>query len=308
MHQQLQENQSVVIAVDIGATNMRVALITQKGHFLQRTIVRTVHPRMSEESLLAQIKDCIDNVYNSETYALVCIGVSVAGPLTTEKTGFRPPNLPIEKVEIVAPLNSWYGCPVVILGDTKAAVYAEWYERKMADMAYVTISSGVGCGVITDGKLLQGYGNSAGEMGHMPLADPYGESQVSDWESYVAGKGIVEFWQRWCVHHDVKNDQLIDSAKDLYEAYEKDQNVQLFLDNVSRLNARGVENIIFAYNPQVIIFGGSIAYNNWNIFIAGVRKYIRRDIVTPLPQFELTKMGDDVSLRGVAMYAWKSLK
>lgn len=296
-----------LIAVDIGATNLRTALVLSDGTVLKKNSLRSPQKGRGGMTVTKQVISQITALKIPTKYEITAIGVSVAGPITNGGDGFNPTNLDFEYVPLVDPLHKKYNIPVSVVNDTNAAVYAEWscgYGKggRVRNICYVTVSSGIGSGVIVGGYIALGRDGSFGEVGHCSVDVSYIDGQ-HDWEYYAAGTGIVRFYQSWCASRGVAPKKKYKTPKSLFAAQKKDVDLKSFFTELGKVNAQGVSNVVMSYNPSVIVFGGSVAQNNWESFIAGVRRHIRRDIISPLPQMRLTELGDDISLIGAAMYA-----
>lgn len=305
-----------IIALDIGGTNLRVALVSPTGEIIVKKMFPT--PQTGGARV---ISDALVNAVNKlgvRNVSRACaIGVSVAGPVNVTKGTFDAPTLKLTDIAVTEPLAKAFGLPVSLLNDTKAAVFAEHTvghgkSRAISHILYITISSGIGVGAVVDDRLLLGRDQSAGELGHATVSNLY-NPRTHSWEHYCAGKkdpakGIVHFYRSWCgATGEVINTKITKPQHVFGGATRGDTQLQSFMNVVGELNAQGVTTAMLAYNPQVIVFGGGIACNHWDLIIKGIRKNIRRDIITPLPRLVLTNLGDSVSLIGAALYAKNQL-
>lgn len=166
----------MLAGLDIGGTKIAYAIAdegseTVRGH-LRRPTAATADAdadllRMAEDlrGLLAE--------HGTAPESLSALGVSAAGPLDRENgTLLQPPNLPWERAEVVGVLSEALGCRVVLENDANAAALAEWHYgagRGTRDMVFLTMSTGVGGGLILGGRLHHGVGCAAGEVGHVPV-------------------------------------------------------------------------------------------------------------------------------------------
>jgi len=314
------EKTSVVLAVDIGATNLRVALVDMHGSVCKKHTNSTPKKGDHGDELTDFVVMCISSLLDDmdtrecETYKIVSIGVSVAGPLLSDQKSYKPTNIHFGLVDIATPLIKKYALPVVLLNDTKAAVYAEWKIGKgrtfggayaAQNMCYITLSTGIGAGMILDGQLALGRDGSFGHVGQVSVNSPvcYGDH---DWESYVGGINIAGFFAKWSAEK-CQDASVYASATALFAAVEADSNVQEFMQIIKRINGQGLSNVIHAYNPELIVLGGSVAQHNWDLLTDGLHKHIRKDLIEVLPEIVLTDLGDDISCQGVALYAFDQL-
>ncbi len=167
----------MLLGIDLGGTKVAYALARSDGEILARSRTATPQsgdPEADVEAIVATARKlCEDNGVR----ALERVGLSAPGPLD-RSTGriLGPPNLSgWTDVPIVAWLESGLGCPVRLENDANAGALAEWRAgagRGSKEMIYLTMSTGVGGGLILDGKLYRGHGGGAGEVGHVPVEWP----------------------------------------------------------------------------------------------------------------------------------------
>ncbi|MDR1420533.1 MAG: ROK family protein [Treponema sp.] len=129
------------------------------------------------------------------------LGISCGGPLDSRRgLILSPPNLPgWDEVPVTALLGKETGLPCFLENDANACALAEWYwgaGRGCSDMAFLTFGTGLGCGLILDGRLYRGSGDLAGEVGHIRIAEdgPEGYGKRGSWEGYCSGGGISRMY------------------------------------------------------------------------------------------------------------------
>jgi glucokinase len=167
----------LILGIDIGGTKMAAVLATADGKILARQAADTRpddDPESNLESLLDLARACLKQK-KVEATSLEGIGISCGGPLDT-KTGtiLRPPNLP--KWGSV-PVRAWFekrlpGIPIVLDNDANATAQAEWRwgaGRGTRNMVFLTMGTGIGGGLILDGRLYHGTNDLAGEVGHQTI-------------------------------------------------------------------------------------------------------------------------------------------
>src|SRR5690606_35210320 len=162
-----------LVGVDIGGTKIAVAL-GEAGGTVRARRRRPTDPSGRPEDDLARIADDVRAVVAEAGLALsdvAAVGVTAPGPLDAEAgVVLLPPNLPgWRNVPIVSALRDALGVPVFLENDANAAALAEWHfgaGRGLRHMVYLTMSTGVGGGLVLDGRLYRGVLGSAGEIGH----------------------------------------------------------------------------------------------------------------------------------------------
>lgn len=147
------------------------------------------------------VNETIANIINAvEKFgANDAIGISCGGPLDSKRgVIMSPPNLPgWDNIEIVKMLRDKFNVPVGIQNDANACALAEWKYgagKGAENMIFLTFGTGMGAGLILNGKLYSGTNDMAGEVGHMRLAEfgPVGYGKAGSFEGFCSGGGIAE--------------------------------------------------------------------------------------------------------------------
>ena len=166
-----------VIAGDFGGTNLRAALVGDTGEVLVRHEVST-HPDASPEAVLERIAELLTHVRNAGSEPPVAASLAVAGLIDAE--GGRvmvSPNIPaFRNLALTEPLSERLGIPVSIENDASAAALGEYRfgaGQGTRHLLHTTLGTGIGGGLVIDGRLYRGAQGLAGEIGHIML-DPAG--------------------------------------------------------------------------------------------------------------------------------------
>ena len=211
-------------------------------------------------------------------------GVSCGGPLSSE-TGviMGPPNLPgWDDVHIVEILEKEYGVPSGLQNDANACALAEWRYgagRGTKNMAFLTFGTGLGAGLILDGRLYAGTNDNAGECGHIRLADegPVGFGKAGSFEGFCSGGGIAQIGKAF----GEKNPQCAFygdyTAKAIGDAAEAGDETALEVYKISgEMLGRGLSILIDLLNPQKIVIG-SIFERSRDLLWPHCKKYIDKE-------------------------------
>jgi glucokinase len=303
---------SQVIAVDLGGTNVRVARISGDGVIEKK--ISTLTPASPETP--ADIVDVVvemirliskgENVSESEG-----IGVSVAGPVNSHRgVVVNPPNISLPEIPLVGPLVKEFGIPVRLINDCPAGALGELYfgdGKGCRDFVYITISTGIGGGVVAGGKILLGRNGNAAEIGHFHVDTRYnvmcGCGHAGHWEAYASGRHIPEFFSRWCQDHNIMitGDWAL-SASGIFDAVKTGYpGLDDFMVEFGRINARGISDVIVAYDPSRIILDGSVIQNNADLLLPLFNKYIDRFL--PLPEIRVSRLNGLSPLLGASVIA-----
>jgi glucokinase len=300
------------IAVDIGATNTRVALGSSEGELLEVVVFSTWEERSPEE-YIARIARIAVELERRHGVEAIGVGVGSPGPLDMKKGEVvNAPNMPFKRIEVVRLLREALGKPVAFANDAvTAAVGEKWWGmgQDKENLVYVTISTGIGGGVYVDGELLLGKEGNAHEIGHM-VVDAEGRltcgcGKRGHWEAYSSGRGIPNL-ARFLADTDpaLREETSLPlgpelTAKEVFDAFRRgDPLARKVVEWVNRFNACGFANIVNAYDPELITVGGSVALNNPDVLLQGLRDRVAEYAVNRVPEITLTRLGANVGLLG----------
>lgn len=305
------------LAVDLGATNVRVALVSESGNIVAKLKEKTPkhgkNGTVISEKIIEMIKQLLAD---HPAVRPIGIGVSSMGPLDYARGGpLHSPNISFGFVPLTGPLRKKFSLPVFLFNDANAAVLGEQRfgaGKNKKNLVYITISTGIGGGAIVDGKLLLGKSGNAAEIGHMLADTAYNircscKKGTGHWEGLASGRNMPRFFRVWANAHEKKAGALPVAAKDIFDrAQSGDAVAREFLGVLHRVNARAVSNIIAAYDPELITIGGSVMAMNARVLLPGIKKYVDRLLKTP--EIRVTRLGDDIALLGAAAAVFKQCK
>ncbi|MEM2568985.1 MAG: ROK family protein [Candidatus Bathyarchaeia archaeon] len=313
--------EKMAVGVDLGGTNVRVALGSKDGRILGKILEKTEKSR-GPEGIIEQIIRMIHAV-TAERVSLKDIegiGIGSAGPLDIKRGCLmKPTNLPFDSVPLVKSLEDEFGLPTSLLNDCVAAVMGERYfglGKGHDNLVYVTISTGIGGGVYVDGHLLVGKDGNAHEIGHFTI-DFEGKlicgcGKRGHWEAYCSGNGVPNY-SRLIIDEDnlmrIRGSQLIEyvcrkgysalTAKTVYDcAKAGDKVAKIIVERTGILNAIGFACVVDAYDPSIITVGGSVTLNNPDLVINPIKQHISEHARNRVPEIVLTPLGEDAVLYG----------
>ncbi len=301
--------------VDLGATNVRAVVAEADGTTIGASHNAT--PRGPTgidvtEGVLETLRDaCVDAGVAPER--IDAAGIGSIGPFDlVEGAVIDPANLPdsIDRIPLTGPIENLIDSDDVYLhNDTNAGVIGERFhsDRNPDDMAYITISSGIGAGVCCDGAVLDGWDGNAGEVGHY-VVDPTGRltcgcGHDGHWEAYCSGNGIPDY-ARLLAEDDPTIDTKLPlegpefTAKDVFDLAGEDELADYVVDQVAHWNAIGVTNVVHAFSPIVISFGGAVSLHNEALVVDPIRERVSEMVMTNVPEIRVTDLGDDVVVEG----------
>jgi glucokinase len=191
---------SILAGVDIGGSKCAVCLGTVSEESVEilgkRRFPTPATPDLTLDRIQASLKELLESLRSAR---LSAIGISCGGPLDS-RSGLilSPPNLPgWDRVDVVSPLVAQFGVPVGLQNDANACALAEWRwgaGRGCRNLIFLTFGTGMGAGLILDGKLYAGTNDMAGEVGHVRLeqAGPVGYGKAGSFEGFCSGGGIAQ--------------------------------------------------------------------------------------------------------------------
>jgi glucokinase len=310
---------SIALGVDLGATNVRVALSNVDGKILVKKTERTTGKTGLD--VVRQIIEMGSNALNSLGFtgrSLKAVGIGSIGPLDLKKGLIvNPPNLRVGTIPIVEGVEKHFNVPVRLLNDCAAAVLGEkrfGAGRSLENIVYVTISTGIGGGAIVDGHLLLGKDGNAHEVGHMVVDRDglleCGCGKRGHWEAYCSGSGMVSYarllLEEWGIDFNrsslrkyFQDDFSKAASKMLFEAAREGDELALrIIEEIGLLNAIGFANVINMYDPELITVGGSVALFNSELILNPIKKNVSKYAMNRLPEIKITPLGEDVVLYG----------
>ncbi len=263
------------IGVDIGGTKVAVALVTPQGK-VEHSIQSPTNASRGYKSVLKIIFDAINSLIKPMECPPESIGVGIAGQVDPN-TGFvyYAPNLGWTNVPLQKDLSDVFrGIPVKVMNDVRAATWAEWHYgagRNMTDFAAVFVGTGIGGSIVSQGRLIEGYSNTAGEIGHtiVSLNGPQcGCGQYGCLEAIAGGLAIGKRAQEYVQQNPESGALLLKlsggkfaklTAKVVEEAYLQGDSIALkVIEEAIEALTAGLVNIVNLLNPQRIILGGGV--------------------------------------------------
>jgi glucokinase len=297
------ENIDRVIAIDWGHTNFRTALVTflPKGYDIQDYREIPSSKISDDKALFNFLEDSFGTKILEEIKGFA---ISTAGAIDDKRKSVLLSSVPPSGYSTKTAVEKKYNKKVILINDANAGVYAEkrfGEYRKADNLVYITISSGIGAGVICNSILITGQNGAAGEVGRFVMNLPGLGNDQRSWESLASGNKLPITFGLWLAKNKIKIAKPAVTAEDLFRLQlEGSSDVIKFMDEIHRINAAAISNIIAAYNPEVIIFGGAVMLNNKSTLLAGIRKNLRTTL--PVPKMVISELGETNCLLGAAVY------
>lgn len=270
-----------VLGVDLGGSNVRVALAALDG----RAVAQSTAPTLRDDAraVVAQLAGASRELVRTarvDWSRIAAIAVGVPGAVGREGGRLRlAPNLPpLAGFDVAAALEAELGVPVVLENDVNMATLAEQRHGLGAgvpDFVFIAVGTGVGMGIVASGRLQRGATGAAGEIGFLPLGtDPFEPANQAHGalEQVVGGAGVV---RRYLERAGGGSQRQALGALDVYErCAEGDPLARAVLDEQARGTALAVVSVLSILDPALVVFGGGIGSRV--DFVARVREHVAR--------------------------------
>lgn len=298
--------------VDIGGTTCKIGFFETAGVLLDKWEIHT-DTENGGVNILPNVAQAIDNKLAQEGISkndVQGVGVGVPGPVTSDGVVNRCVNLGWGIVNVSEELGRLTGLEVRVGNDANVAALGEMWQggaKGSKDVIVVTLGTGVGGGIIVDGKIVAGFNGAGGEIGHITVNRDEIEAcncgQYGCLEQYASATGVVRLAKRKLAKSDEetslrKYEPL--TAKNVFdEAKEGDAIALGLVDEVGEILGAALSNMACVVNPEIIVIGGGVSKAG-DILINNIKKhyeetsfYACRDA-----KFALAQLGNDAGMYG----------
>ncbi len=254
-----------IIGVDLGGTNIKAALVSPQGKIIKKCEIQTE----AEKGAKAVISNIVSSIEKVEYGKISGIGIGSPGPMDYERGVItNPVNLPFKNVPLKKIIKNKFKVPVFLDNDAKCFTLGEAVfgkGKKYENVIGITLGTGFGCGLVVNKKIYHGRGNAM-EFGHTTIEHDGIKSKSGNngsIEEYVAARGITSLFDGKASPKEV----YLLALKGNKKAIETYNNVGYYL-------GIGLTNIIYAFDPDIIVIGGKIS-NAWEFFNKSMNKTVK---------------------------------
>lgn len=309
-----------LIAIDIGGTKIAGALFSDEGQRLEK-IVSSVDDRKEKEIgdlICSQIKNLIRKAAKVDA-----IGISVPGIYFSEKGTVWAPNLPGWESY---PLNDHVqqqveNISVTIDSDRSCYILGEVWKgnaQGCKDAIFLAVGTGIGAGILVDGRVLHGTGNIAGAVGWMGLNRHHRAeySQYGCFEYHASGEGLVRVARDYLDENRsysgelTKKDQNKLTTRDLFAAFKKNDPIAVqVIHEAVEYWGMATANLVSIFNPEKIIFGGGV-FDAAAFLLDRIKKETKQwaqPIAIDQVSIDIAALGNEAGIYGAAYLALTSL-
>jgi predicted NBD/HSP70 family sugar kinase len=304
----IDSRRAVHLVADVGAQGMRLARVDLEGRVEETTGVKADISR-GPEPVLKVVREGLDALASSAGRRPVWgVGISLPGPVDSAAGSVVSPPIMTgwHGFPVRDTLSTWFGCPVLVENDVNAMAVG---ERELAfqtatEMLVVKVGTGVGCGIISGGKVMRGAAGAAGDIGHT-WADA-GNAQQTAPDCRCGKRGCVEAYAGgWALARDVGaalgRTLTVDTVRDMLVAGEPTA-VRLARDAGRTLGA-SLATAVSLLNPSVLVLSGQIAVAAGEHLLAGLRELIYAralPLATRHLDISISRLWPDSGVHGLA--------
>jgi glucokinase len=287
--------------IDLGGTTVKIAYFDQTGNMLDKWEIPTVTDNGGAQILpdiAASIRHYIDGHQLNET-AILGLGIGVPGPVDSKGVVNKCVNLGWGVFNIAEELTKLTGFPVKAGNDANVAALGEYWKgggQGCENMVFATLGTGVGGGIVIEGRLLHGTHGSGAEIGHMVLnrneTAVCGCGKRGCVEQYCSATGIV----RLAALHGMKDV----SCKDIFDAGKAGDKVALeVLDEYYEYLGEFLGTLCSVIDPEIVVLGGGVSKAG-DVLLKGVEPYFHKYVFHAASnvQFALASLGNDAGAYG----------
>ncbi|MBO4290468.1 MAG: ROK family glucokinase [Lachnospiraceae bacterium] len=300
--------------VDIGGTTVKMGLFDEMGRVLEKWEIPTVKENGGEAILPDVARSILAKMKEKEIDSRDVAGIGVGAPGAVDEEGTMvggAVNLGWGVLNIPEILNQYIQVPVKANNDANVAALGEMWQgggKGYRNMVAVTLGTGVGGGIIVNGKILTGATGAGGEIGHIHIEDEETEScgckKKGCLEQYASATGIVRLARRRLEKDDapsVLRDAEL-SAKAVFDAVKAGDRVAIEIaEQFGDYLGKGLAAVAAVVNPEVFVIGGGVSKAG-EILLQFVEPAFRKYVFYPCSgaQFKLATLGNDAGIYGAA--------
>jgi glucokinase len=275
-----------VLGIDIGGTNLVVGAVAEDGSVLHALKSEPTRSEEGSDAVLRRLGE-MGRAVIAETKALVPgavfrgAGVGAPGPLDTKRgIVLLTPNLGWKNLPLRQLMQDVLGVPAAIDNDANCAVLGEWWmgaARGARQVIGITIGTGIGGGIIVDGRLYHGASDCAGEIGHTTVEVNGRRCKCGNYgclEAYASGPAIarraveaIEAGQPTKLPDYVDGALEKITAQTVYQAaHDGDELAEEVVSDTAKFLGAGIANMINIFNPEIVVVFGGVTYAGEHLF------------------------------------------
>lgn len=302
-------DEHVTLAIDLRPAKANLGIIDINGKILRRESVEFVQRTASRSDARRTVSDVVKAAAPMKVAfrkrLIDGVGVSVSGRVDqgAHKLVFAP-HAPWSQPDLEAEFQKRLNAPIVMENAANASLFAERWFGRLGDarnMVAVSVSDGVGAGILLDGRLVRGREGMAGEFGHMPFQSTgpaCGCGNIGCWETFTSNHAGLRYYEELARGHELSSfQQLLDLA------LAGDISALRSIDKMAANLARGIAILVAGLAPEVVIIVGDCTALWSRIGPVIESELIAKSFTSRIPRVVAAEDGDDARLRGAAALA-----
>lgn len=302
-----------VFGIDVGGTTIKMGLFDTEGNVLDKWEIVTTTDN-NGENILPDIAKAVKSKMEEKNIAkeeVAGVGIGVPGPVNDSGIVKGCVNLGWGTVDISKDLGKMLDMPVKAGNDANVAALGEMWKgggQGYRHLVVVTLGTGVGGGIIIDGKIINGCNGAGGEIGHIHVQD--GEPEVCGCgnsgclEQYTSATGIVRLTERKLAKTNLKTKLKAGqtTSKDLWDAVKENDEVACAVaEEFGEYLGKGLASVAGVTNPEAFVIGGGVSKAG-EVLLGYIEKYYKQYVFhgSRDAKFELATLGNDAGIFGAA--------
>ena len=302
-----------VFGVDVGGTTVKLGFFDVEGNLLDKWEIPT-RTENGGEKILPDVADSIKAKMaekNVDKADVAGVGLGAPGPIDANGVVYKAVNLGWGVFSIKDTLSELLDMPVMAGNDANVAALGEMWKgggQGHKNLVAVTLGTGVGGGIIVEGKILTGSVGAGGEIGHIHVEDNETEAcgckNCGCLEQYTSATGIVRLAKRRLAKDDTPSAIRIDNvtAKDVFDAVKAGDALAIEVaEQFGEYLGKGLATIAGVLNPEIFVIGGGVSKAGDVLFeyiVPVFKKYVFHGCLNA--EFALATLGNDAGIYGAA--------
>lgn len=300
--------------IDIGGTSVKCGLFTEDGEVIKKWEIPTDRSERGKRvpyDIAAAIRETIVE-RELKTEEILGVGIGVPGPVLETGVVLECPNLGWGRMDVKALMEQELGLPVRVGNDANVAALGEMWKgggRGYDDLLMITLGTGVGGGLIINGRIVYGANGAAAEIGHMIVnpaeTDICGCGGHGHLEQYASATGIVRMANHMLAEDAgetaLRNYERL-TAKDIFdEAKKGDAMAERLVDQLGSYLAFALTHVAAVADPKVFVVGGGVSKAG-SFLLDAIELHYNDNIMTALKnkEFRLAELANDAGIFGAA--------
>lgn len=295
----------VRIGIDIGGTDTKIGLVDENNRMFAKAVMPTEAGRPADE-VIADIGNTVLGLLEKEGIAMDrCIGAGIGAPGTVDRENgivCYSNNISWEDVELAQEIGKYLPIPVRVANDADCAALGETIAgagKNYKDVLLLTLGTGVGGGLVMDGRIYEGSGIGGSEAGHMVIVDN-GElctcGRKGCLEAYASATALIREAKR-VADKELKPEEIFAGAA------AGDTLLKKVVEDYIRWLGTGIVNLVNIFRPQLVLIGGGVSAQK-EVLLAPLREMIKNQSFggtkAQLPELKIAELGNDAGMIGAA--------